>query len=139
MKTKVLSLAAALVTLVIATPAQAGFHLWSLTEVYSDSSGSLQFIEMFDSFGGQPFTSGQQIQVTDGVTTHSFTVPSDLVGSTFGRALLFGTAGIQAAGAPAPDFIIPNNFLFTGGGTINFFGLGSGPYTALPTDGSLSR
>jgi hypothetical protein len=53
--------------------------------------------------------------------------------------LLFGTAGIQAAGGPAPDYIIPNGFLFSAGGSISFFGQNSGTYTALPTDGMLAR
>jgi hypothetical protein len=53
--------------------------------------------------------------------------------------LLFGTSSLQAAGSPAPDYIIQNNFLFTPGGTISFFGANSGPYSALPTDGNLSR
>jgi hypothetical protein len=53
--------------------------------------------------------------------------------------LLFGTSGIQAAGGPQPDYIIPNGFLFQSGGSISFFGANSGPYTALPTNGLLSR
>jgi hypothetical protein len=52
--------------------------------------------------------------------------------------MLLGTAGLQAAGGPVPDYIIPNNFLFAAGGSISFFNA-SGPYTALPTDGVNSR
>src|SRR5262249_17647364 len=52
--------------------------------------------------------------------------------------LLLGTAGIQAAGAPAPDFILPDNFLFLGSGSITFFGANSGSYTGLPSDGTNS-
>ena len=128
-----------LAAVMINSPAQAAFHLWQIREVYSDSSGSLQFIELFTSSDFQNDVGGQQISVTSG-TTHTFTLPGgSLGGSTSGHALLFGTAGIQAAGGPAPDYVIPSNFLFTGGGTISFFGANSGPYTALPTDGSLSR
>jgi hypothetical protein len=125
----------------MATPAHASAHLWNITEIYSNSSGSLQFIEMFTTFTGQSnFVTTRTIAVTNGVTTNTFTVPSTtLAGSTANRNLLFGTAGIQAAGGPAPDFIIPNNFLFTSGGTINFFGAGDGPYTPLPIDGTSSR
>jgi hypothetical protein len=53
--------------------------------------------------------------------------------------LLFATAGVQAAGGPAPDYILPASFLYTGGGSISFFGANSGVYTALPSDGTLSR
>ena len=108
-------------------------------EIYTDSSGSLQFIELFTGSSSQNSVNGQTINVISG-TTHSFTIPgSALAGSTASHALLFGTAGLQAAGGPAPDYIIPSNFLFPAGGTISFFGSGGGAYTALPTDGSLSR
>ena len=122
--------------------AQAAFHLWSIHEIYSDSSGHLQFIELTDPFGGQNFVGSQQIQVMNigGSITHTFTLSSTtLPGSTFNHSLLFGTAGLQAAGGPTPDYIIPDSFLFTAGGTISFFGANSGAYSALPTDGVNSR
>ena len=119
--------------------APAAFHLWTIREIYTDSTGNLQFIELFTASAGQTVVGGQPINVINGVT-HTFTLPGgSLAGSTAGHALLFGTAGLQAAGGPAPDYIIPNNFLFPAGGTISFFGANSGAYTALPTDGSLSR
>lgn len=124
------------------SPAQAGFHLWTIREVYTDSSGSLQFIELVDSFGGQNLVSGKSLNVSNvGATqTHFFTVPgSSLSGSTLNHALLFGTAGLAAAGGPTPDYIIPDNFLFAAGGSIAFFGQGGGAYSALPTDGVFSR
>jgi hypothetical protein len=128
-------------TLCASLPANAAFHLWSIREVYTDASGTLQFIELFTTSGFETLTSGQQIHVTnlDRTITHSFTVPNGLSGSTANRALLFGTAAITNFGAPKPDFIIPTNFLFAEGGSIKNFGTGSGPYTALPTDGTLSR
>lgn len=137
--------AAAFAAAAISSPARAAFHLWSIQEVYTNSSGTLQFIELADGpsdpfGGGQNFVGGQTISVTNGTTTNSFTLPpGTLAGSTFNHTLLFGTAGVQAAGGPAPDYIIPNSFLFSSGGTINFFGANSGPYSALPTDGLLSR
>src|SRR5262245_14383782 len=124
-----------------APKAQAAFHLWTITEVYTNSSGTLQFIEFFDQFGGQEFVNNQSIHVTNvgGSQTHDFTIPTDLPGDSFNHHFLIGTAGIQAAGGPAPDYIMPNGFLFAAGGTISYFGLNGGPYSALPTDGSLSR
>ena len=119
--------------------AHAAFHLWNIREIYTDSSGSLQFVELFCPFGGQTFLGGMQLNVVSGPTTHTFTVPANLGADTVNRALLFGTAGLQAAGGPAPDYIIANNFLFPGGGTISFWGANGGAYTALPTDGLNSR
>ena len=128
--------------LTLATPARGAFHLWNIQQLYTDNSGSLQYIQLFDSSGGQNFVGGMQIQVANvgGTQTHTFTIPGvTLGGNTFNHALLFGTSSLQAFGAPPPDFILPNNFLFAGGGSISFFGANSGPYTALPTDGTLSR
>ena len=132
----------ALATVMLSTSAQAAFHLWTIREIYSDASGDLQFIELFTTSGFEQFVNGQQINVANvGKTiTHSLTLPGGaLPGSTANRALLFGTAGLQAAGGPAPDYIIPSGFLFPAGGSISFFGANSGPYTAIPTDGLLSR
>ena len=126
----------------ITRPAQAAFHLWTLNEIYTNSSGSLQFIELKDPSGGQNIIGGQQISVSNvgNTQTHVFTLPAgNLPGNTFNHDLLFGTTAIQASGGPSPDFIIPDNFLFSGGGTINFFGANSGAYSALPTDSVLSR
>lgn len=122
-----------------ASSSQAAFHLWSIREVYSDASGTNQFIEFFTSSGNQQFVGGQQIRVTSPTATNTFTLPSNLPSDSAGKAFLIGTASITGFGAPARDFTISNNFLFTGGGTITFFGANSGPYTALPTDGVNSR
>jgi hypothetical protein len=133
------------VTLLTAyTPsAKAAFHLWQITQLYSNASGTLQFIEMQDlpsndPFGFQNSVNGMSIQIVSGVNSNTFTIPGSptLGGNTINHHLLFGTAGIQAAGGPAPDFTLPDNFLFTGGGTINYFAIGSGTsYTALPSNG----
>ena len=122
-------------------PARAAFHLWNIREVYTDASGTRQFIEFSTAFGSQQFVQNQQVRVTDsgGTTTHTFTIPSNLPGDTTGHAFLIATTGADASGAPTPDYVIPDNFLFAGGGTISFFGANSGSYTSLPTDGTLSR
>jgi hypothetical protein len=124
-----------------ATPTNAAFHLWQLRELYSDSTGSLQFIELFTTFDSQQFVAGQQISVSNigNTLTNTFTIPTNLPGSSANKSFLFGTSGLQAAGGPAPDYIIPSDFLFTGGGSISFFGTNSGAYTALPTNGTSSR
>ena len=123
------------------TPAQGAFHLWTIREVYTDASGANQFIELFNGSGfDQPSVGGQHINITDGVTTNTFTVPNSLpFNTTVSQALLFGTASITNFGSPKPDFVISNNFILPNGATLTFFGANSGPYTALPTDGILSR
>src|SRR4051794_37038619 len=124
------------------TPAaQAAFHLWSLREVYTDSSGNLQFIELFSPASGQQFVGGQQISVANvgGTSTHTFVIPANFASDTLNHSFLIGTAGIHSAGAPTPDYVMPTGFLFPAGGTISFWGLNSGAYSALPIDGVLSR
>lgn len=125
-----------------ASPARAAFHVWNLQELYSDSTGTLQFVELFTNSNTQTnFTVPRQIAVSNvgGTLTNTFTMPTSTLAATLNKTLLFGTAGLAAAGGPTPDYIIPNNFLFTGGGSINFFGANDGTYTALPTDGTQSR
>jgi len=121
-----------------ALPSQAAFHLWNIREVYSNAGGNLQFVELFCPAGGQTFLNGLQITVTGG-GTHTFTLNHGISADSLNRALLFGTAGLQAAGAPAPDYIIPDGFLFTPNGSISFFGANGGSYTSIPLDGVLSR
>src|SRR5262245_39383617 len=103
-------LAALGMMLLNATSAQAAFHAWQITQVYTNASGTLQFIEMVDSFGGQTQVQGQSINVTNGPNTNTYTLPGGPLPETFNHHLLFGTAGIQAAGGPAPDYTIPNGF-----------------------------
>ena len=128
-------------SLAIAPTARAAFHLWNVQELYTNSSGTLQFIEFSTTFSGQNFVGGQTISITSAGVTHSFTMPSNLSTSidTTNKDFIIGTAGVQAAGGPAPDFIIPSGFLFSAASSISFFGANSGPYTALPIDGTMAR
>ena len=129
--------------------AHADFHKWEITELFSNADGSVQFIELFTPDDGQELLNSSpdtaQLSSTDGITTNlmaSFPndLPSDL---TANRFFLIGTtayAGLD--GAVTPDYILPDQFLFTGGGTVVFADV-SGPIStvahgALPIDGILS-
>jgi hypothetical protein len=53
------------------------------------------------------------------------------------KSMLIGTQGFAALGVVAPDYVVPNGFLFTNGGTVNYAenaDLWSHP--SLPTDGN---
>lgn len=126
----------------VVSPAQAAFHLWSIREVYSNAGGSLQYIEFFTSDFSQQFVAGQQITSRNVGNTlqNTFTIPSNLPGDSANHAFLIATANFQSTAGFAPDYVIPANFLFTGGGTITFFGTPSSvTYSALPTDGTSAR
>ena len=123
--------------------AWSAFHFWAINEVYSNSTGTVQFIEFTTAFGGQQFLAsgfGQHgITSSQGATTKSFPFPGNLPGDTTNKKFLVGTAALAAAGGVVPDYIIPDGFLFVPTGTINFAeGVQVFSYTSIPTDGILS-
>jgi len=128
----------AIALLVSAGTARATFHLWQLNEIYSNADGTVQFIEFSTGVSGQQFLIGHTVTSSQGATTRSFTFPSDLPGDSAGRTFLIGTTGFAALGLVTPDYIVPNGFLFTTNGSVNFAGVDSDSWTALPVDGAMS-
>jgi hypothetical protein len=126
--------------------ARASFHLWGINEVYSNSSGTVQFVEMrndADSF--ENFTQGQTFKSN----ANTLTLNHNLDGDTINKSFLMATPGYAGlTGVPAPDFIFPaNNFFSINGDTLTFqFAIGDGTHPAtftftgaqLPTDGTRS-
>lgn len=102
-----------------AASALAGSHSWQFSEVFSNASGSIQFLEFKEccSAVNENFVNGLQVTTPNG----TFTFPANLAGSTADRRLLLGTSAFAALpGAPAPDYIIPANFIPLNGGTIRY-------------------
>ncbi|MCH8043644.1 MAG: PEP-CTERM sorting domain-containing protein [Planctomycetes bacterium] len=129
----VISLTVGLV-LIAAAPAQASFHLWDFSEVYSNADGSVQFIELFTTSNFERFTSGHTI--TSG--NKSFVFPDNTPASTADHHLLLATPGFaDLDGGVAPDFELPVNFFDPSGDTLTFVGLidPSVTFNNLPTDG----
>ena len=125
--------------LLISTWSQAAFHIVQINEVYSNASGSVQFIEITMLAGGQNFFTGQTLTSTQGSNVNSFTFQKNLANATAGDTVLIGTTGYAALpGVPAPDFTVPNGFIFTSNVTINFAGVDFVTYATIPTDGTLS-
>ena len=129
-----LGLLAAILGLFAASTAQAAHHLWDFTEMYSNASGSVQFVELFTAAAGEqaigPFT------VATGTNTLNFVtnLPSTATANT---SILVATAGFASLpGGVTPDYIVPANFFATGGGTLNYAsGVKTWTYGAVPTDG----
>jgi hypothetical protein len=118
--------------------AHATFHTYRISELYSNVDGSVQFIDLKEAFGfnGQNFLAGHTISVTQGQTTHTFTFPTNLPnGNTANTSVLIATPGFAQLGIVTPDYIVPEGFLFAGGGTVNYAGVDSLSYPSLPTDG----
>jgi len=133
----------------LAGASHATFHLWRTDQVYSNADGTIQYIVMMALAGGQEFISGHTIQVSQGTTVHTLVFNHDLQGDTatggggpYGgggtsfKTLLLGTQGFANLNVVQPDFIIPDGFLFTSNGKIDW---GGGwdifNYTTLPMDG----
>jgi hypothetical protein len=131
-----------------ATPTvNAAFHLWNVKEVFSNANGSVQFVEMFDSSGGETAVSGFKLRSNSDGVIKEFTFPGNLVNSTPGHMLIatsgFGslTGGVtptftfdQSSTALTLPFFNPNatniTFTFTGSGdTMTLTG------ASLPKDG----
>jgi hypothetical protein len=124
--------------------AQASFHTFQIDELYSSPDGLVQFIELHEAFGAtdQEFLLGRTLTSTQGATTRVYTFPANLPDRlTAGKRVLIATPGFAALGIVTPDYIVPGPFLFPGGGTLNFAGVDSVTYQALPADGvsSLDR
>ena len=84
--------------------AKAAFHLWQVKEVFSNADGSVQFVEMSDSFSGEVFTGGLTLTANSDGNIKTFTFPSNLSGSTPG-SLLIATSGFGALpGGVTPEF-----------------------------------
>ena len=132
--------------------AQASFHLWTIVQLYSNADGTVQYIELTALASGEQFLRGHTITSSQGSTTHSFTFPADLPGNTatttsdpYGyytpmtsyKSMLIGTQGFAALGVVAPDYVVPNGFLFTNGGTVNYAeNADVWSHPSLPTDGN---
>lgn len=122
--------------LLVATSAQATFHLWDIVEAYSNADGSVQFIEMFDPSNFENLVGGHQLTSN----SNTFMVPGNLsTTSTANHRLLFATAGFESlTGGVAPDYTIPANFFDPAGDTLNFANVSVVPFTSAPTDGIMS-
>jgi hypothetical protein len=139
------------VLLLLAFPAQgafAAFHLWDITEVYSNADGSVQFIEFFTTTNSQDELFGHDVTTN----ANTFTIPHDLgtadpIGNpngggdnaTANRFFLIATPGFAAIpGAPEPDYVLAGPLFFsTGGDTITLVGADSLAFAGgeLPLDG----
>jgi hypothetical protein len=138
MKTTALVLAA-LLTL-MAAPAGAAFHLWTMTELFSNADGTVQFLELESPANGEGFLAGHRLSSTAAGTTRTFVFPANLSGLTRNKRMLIATEGFAALGVVAPDYVVPNNFFSRTGGAVNFADVDLWFHPALPGGGqSLQR
>ena len=121
-----------------AAPSAPGSHLWDLNEVFSNSDGTIQFIEIYQPTSACCENNLGAKWIESASTGSLFTFPAGIVGDTGFKHILIGTAGFAALpGAPTPDFVLPDNFLGLSGDTITFYFYDEWVYATneLPLDG----
>ena len=139
----------------VATVASAEFHTYVIEQLFSNASGTVQFIVMHESQGmsAEYFWQGNQITSTSLGQTQRYTFPTNLqIGamcnpypygcpaavptSTANTRVLIATQGFADLQIVTPDYVVPNGFLSTSGGTVNYAGVDQMTYASLPTDGT---
>lgn len=136
------AVSAASLVLAMSAPAHAAHHLWRIHQLYSNASGSVQFVELeTTSTGGTGETglSGQTLNFGSNVVDFTTLSPA---GGTNGPTqwLLIATpafAGLKGGVTPDFTFTAPGPFFSTGGGTITYGSptVDTWTYGTVPTDG----
>jgi hypothetical protein len=134
------ALLAAFALLLVPLSASATFHLWQITELYSNANGSVQFVELevVNPFDNENQTAGKILSSS----STPYTIPSNLPATTATHYLLFATPAFASQPGctnVAPDFTLagPNFMSTVGADLINFANVNSFSYTGgeLPTNG----
>src|ERR1700752_5341981 len=94
-------------SLVVVNPVMAGSHTWDVFEIFSDSTGTIHFIELreMNNTPGETGVNGHLITSL----IRNYTVPgAALTPPTSNKSLLFATPAYAAlSGVPAPNYIFP--------------------------------
>lgn len=120
-------------------------HTYEIVELYTNADGSIQFVLLQEYAGndGQDFLAGDTLTATHAGRTKVYTFPNDLPSPrTAGRYVLIATQGYvdaeqsysEFANVPA-DYVMPDRFLPTDGGTVSYAGVDTVTYGGLPSDG----
>ena len=132
--------------LLVAPIASAGIHTWDVKEVFSNASGTIQYVELIE----RQLTGGAEINVgnssiTSAAKSHTW-ANGQVAPPTATKSYLIASATFAALpNAPTPDVIIPVGkmpFFNPAGDTITFAGgIDSFTFGAVPTNGinSLDR
>jgi len=133
----------ALAGLALVTPAAlATFHTYRIEQIYSNADGTIQFVVLKEALGedGQEFWTGHALtSAPAGAPPNVFEFPNNLPGNnTANTRVLVGTAGFAALGIVKPDYVVPNHFLSTTQGSLDFGEVDFVTYSSLPTDGVMA-
>lgn len=124
-----------------ASTAAAAHHQWIISELFSNADGTVQFVELLGTANGENLINGFNVTTAGTILTSVPIGPNLPSTNTAGAYLLIGTGGYAtlaaAQGAPAPDRVLPNNFLQTSADVVRYAGIPTTDisYTNLPTNG----
>ncbi|MBI2824595.1 MAG: hypothetical protein HYX69_07915 [Planctomycetia bacterium] len=119
--------------------ADATFHLWRIEQVYSNKTGSIQYVDLV-----LPFTFDDESHLTGhqliaGLNSNTLTFGSDLPQvPVAGQHFLVATAGFSTVAGVMPDYTFPSSFVpffNRAGDSLNFAFVDSFTFPALPSDG----
>jgi PKD repeat protein len=116
----------------------AGGHLWDINELYSNSDGTIQFVELHVPMAAANENFMVNKFIRSASTGIEFLFPENLAGDTSFKHLLIATSGFaNLPGAPTPDYILPDNFLGLGSDVITWdvYDSWTYPTPGLPMDG----
>jgi hypothetical protein len=122
----------------VSSAALATFHTFIIQELYSNASGTVQYIVLREGQGenGQNLFATHGITRTSGAQSSRFAFPNNLPSAaTASRFVLIGTQSFAALGLIAPDYVVPDGFVPISNGLIDFAGVDEMSYVTLPTDG----
>jgi hypothetical protein len=125
-------------TAVLPVTAAGAVTSFRITQLYSNQDGNWQFVELEEMAGknGEDQFAGLTLSITNryGVTK-TITFATDLPSAaTAGKHVTIVSQQLanDFSGFFVPDFVMPNQFLPTDGGTIDFAGIDSWTYDSLP-------
>jgi hypothetical protein len=120
-----------------ASAVSATFHLFAIEQVFSNADGTVQFVVLRSPVNGEHLWAGQRLTaVGPGGVQTAYKFPTNLPNSgTAGKRVLIATQGFAALGLVTPDYVIPDRFIPIPSGSVDFAGVSSALYSALPTDG----
>jgi hypothetical protein len=128
--------------LLVAQPAGATFHLWTIEEAFTNEDGTIQYVEFRTTSDFQNLMSGHVLQAQLGATVlHAFTFPSNLPSTaTANHFFLVATPAFATVTGVAPDYVLPpTRFLERATNTLTLVAAVTPAFVfapgTLPTDG----
>jgi len=118
--------------------ALATFHTFVIEQIFSNATGTVQFVVLHEASNanGQHLLNGHALTASQSGVTRTFVFPGNLPSNaTAGRRVLIATQGFAALGLVTPDYVMPDGFVPTSSGFVDFAGVDRMTYAALPTDG----